>query len=36
VVGIEVEEVDDGDVGTGIGLNGSVLRGLDVLRWDMG
>jgi hypothetical protein len=35
-VDVEVEEVDDGDVGIGIGLNGTVLRGLDVLRWDMG
>jgi hypothetical protein len=36
LVGVEVEEVDYGDVRIGIGLNGSVLRRLDVLRWDMG
>lgn len=36
MVGVEVEEVDGGDGGSGIGVDGSVLRGLDVFGWDLG
>jgi len=36
VVGVEGEEVDGGDGGGGIGVDGSVLRRLDVFGWDLG
>lgn len=36
MVGVEVEEINGGDGGGGIGVDGSVLKGLDVFGWDLG